>query len=383
MPVDFQKVREEVIKIGERAPEREKQLQSLREKAAGLLEDHADNLEALRKKVERAAELNKNLRCAVPFQENLAGSFPLPDLPAEITVIAADGSQIYPDPHGQINYCLVNVGAIYVRYGVVSTPEPDIDTQLFYDETMFTEDGFITEGVLAVIRDQRERQVLAQLAGRFKGAVVTLADGPIELWEREHSATFARIFRQYLESLQRLHKRNAATAGYVDSPRSDLVVRLLEVAILEDSRLEQAGVERPLRGVSDVHLYKKNLPPGERSAIFAIQSRSAAKYPAELALHFFYLNVGREGKPWLVRVEIPAWVAEDKALLDGLHATLIDQCRILGNQPYPYVLHRAHETALVTRQEEQQVKNMIALELRKQNVEPGEKSPKQTHKDAV
>jgi hypothetical protein len=142
-------------------------------------------------------------------------------------------------------------------------------------------------------------------------------------------------------------------------------------------------VERPLRGVSDVELYKQILPPGERSAICAIQSRSAGKYPAELALHFFYLNVGREGKPWLVRVEVPEWVAEDKALLDPLHATLIDQCRILGNQPYPYALHRAHETALVTRQEEQQVKNMIALELRKQNVAVGDKSPKQTHKDAV
>ena len=62
--------------------------------------------------------------------------------------------------------------------------------------------------------------------------------------------------------------------------------------------------------------------------------------PSALALHFFYLNVGAENDDYLARVEIPAWVAENPAQLDTLHAVLISQCRMLGPRPYPYLLHR-------------------------------------------
>ena len=103
----------------------------------------------------------------------------------------------------------------------------------------------------------------------------------------------------------------------------------------------------PLRGVSDRWLYgeKTNplLGPGERSAVFAIQSKSEKYYKGVLGLHFFYLNVGTEGHPWPVRVEIPKWVADDPEKLNLLHAVLVDQCRMMGSKPYPYLLHRAHE----------------------------------------
>jgi len=79
--------------------------------------------------------------------------------------------------------------------------------------------------------------------------------------------------------------------------------------------------------VNDRALFHDLLKPGERSAVFGIQSRFAAEYPEALALHFFYLNVGRPGRSWLARVEIPAWVAENPRMLDDLHAILVQQCR--------------------------------------------------------
>jgi hypothetical protein len=53
----------------------------------------------------------------------------------------------------------------------------------------------------------------------------------------------------------------------------------------------------------------------------------------------------------------------------------------MGGRPFPYLLHRAHETAVVTFEERQQVTQMIAIELRGQQVEVGEVSYKQSQKD--
>ena len=100
-----------------------------------------------------------------------------------------------------------------------------------------------------------------------------------------------------------------------------------------------------------------------------------------LSLRFFYLNVGRENAPWLVRVEIPAWVADSPPKLEALQAVLVDQCRILGGRAYPYLLHRAHETAVVTLEEKEQLTQMIVLELRQRGVRVGEGSHKQAAKD--
>jgi hypothetical protein len=171
------------------------------------------------------------------------------------------------------------------------------------------------------------------------------------------------------------------TAGYVDRPAANLVVRLLEVVSAESGDLANIRHFHPLRGVTDKALFQDMLAPGERSAVFAIQSQSAKKYPGRLALHYFYLNVGRNERSSLARVEVPAWVVHDQAKLNALHAVLVDQCRILGARPYPYLLHRAHETARVSQQERDQVTQMISLELRQRGIPVEGTSNKQFAKD--
>jgi hypothetical protein len=79
-------------------------------------------------------------------------------------------------------------------------------------------------------------------------------------------------------------------------------------------------------------------------------------------------------------VDIPAWVAENNQMLDTLQATLVQQCRVMGSRPYPYLLHRAHETAVVTLEERDQVTQMIVMELRRRGVPVGEESNKQSAK---
>ncbi len=184
-----------------------------------------------------------------------------------------------------------------------------------------------------------------------------------------------------------MQSRDVITAGYVDKPAADLVVRLLELVKAQREKEPPANLRdyHPLRGVSDRWMYgeKTNplLGPGERSAVFAIQSKSEKYYKGVLGLHFFYLNVGTQGHPWPVRVEIPKWVADDKAKLDLLHAVLVDQCRMMGSKPYPYLLHRAHEIAVVKHEEKYQVEQMLTQELRRQDEELDDGSYKQSAKD--
>jgi hypothetical protein len=160
-------------------------------------------------------------------------------------------------------------------------------------------------------------------------------------------------------------------------------VRLLEIAP-EDKKPENAGKDRWLQGVFDVELLEPWLRPGERSAIFGLQSRSSKKYQNQFSLHFFYLNVSLEvDKPMLARVEIPAWVAQSPEMVNALHAVLVHQCQIVPTKRYPYLLARADETAVVTRDEKEQVDHMIAQELYKHGLGVGEKSQKQQSKEAA
>ena len=66
-----------------------------------------------------------------------------------------------------------------------------------------------------------------------------------------------------------------------------------------------------------------------------------------------------------------------------LHAILVKQCQILGDNTYPYLLHRAHEAAVVTMAEKEQVTQMITLELRRRKLEVGQVSQKQIAKNSA
>ncbi len=392
MAIDFQQVYQKIQEIGSKVQERQRTLAERQNQARFLLKENADNLAALRYKVEKATAQDPNLRCAMPLSDPLNFHIGPPALPFSATLIAADGSQINPDRHNALRYGLINVGAIILRLDSGQTPLIRTDSQLLFDDELYTPTGSpLTEGLVALRRDTSERAKLLELAREFDHtgqAVITFTDGPIELWgekDGENAGDFEKSLNIYLSVLSQLQERGITTAGYVDKPASDLVIRLLELGTATDEDLQKLRAYHPLRGVSDRWLFgeKKDpiLKPGERSAVFAFQSKAQKYYTGGLALYFFYLNVGTEGRPWPVRVEIPRWVAEDSEKLGNLHSVLVNQCRMLGEKPYPYLLHRAHETAVVSFQEKQQVEQMLNLELRRSNAELDDGSNKQSSKD--
>ena len=259
-------------------------------------------------KVQRVVDqYDPSLRCAVPVSEPLDTHLPTPPLPAQATILAADGSQIFMDRHAQVEYGLVNVGAIQMLLHTNQPPTTQVSCRLFYHEQAEA----MSEAMLALERDLGERKYLAEMAAQAVEPVITFTDGPMELWgakgeSSEEAQRFQESLEDYLRVLSHLHELGVTTAGYVDKPGADLVVRLLEVARAAESELATLRKSRPLRGVTDRSLFRDRLAPGERSAVFAIQSQSIRKYAGALALHFFYLNVGlRSDQPHMARVRFP------------------------------------------------------------------------------
>ena len=389
MPINYQEVYTQIQKIGAGAKERRKKKEDAQAHARDLLNVYASELDLLRAKVDSAKAVDANIRCAYPLGEPLASRFayPKPDSVIQATLIAADGSQINPDRHAAIQFGLINVGAITMKLNSGETPEISTDTELMYGDDLLPNGIPMSEGMVALKRDLAERIKLDNLSKGIGGQVVTFTDGPIELWgaKGEDAQSYADFVQKYLGVLSRLQSRGIITAGYVDKPSADLVVRLLEIAMADNEQIQKLREFHPLRSVSDRWLFGERenplLPPGYRSAVFKIQSGSDKKYTGVLSLHFFYLNVGTEGHPWPVRVEIPRWVVDDKEKLDTLHGVLVEQCRMMGSRPYPYLLHRAHETAVVKNEEKQQIEQLMAMELRKNNEDLDDGSYKQSAKD--
>ncbi len=391
MTIDFQQVYQKVREIGATAQQRKKTLDERRKHARFLLNLNADNLEGLRRKVESAKEADPAIRCAWPLNERLDTHLPPPASPSSAVLIAADGSQINPDRHAAVQFGLINVGAITLQLASGETPRIFTDSQLLFDEELFTASGNpLTEGTVALRRDLRERSALYDLAAEYdqNQPVITFTDGPIELWGNtggEDGQEYHEALQKYLGVLSRLQTRGIVTAGYVDKPGADLVIRLLELSEVNLGSIENLRTHHPLRGVTDRWLFgdRKDplLRPGERSAVFRIQTKNEKYYSGALSLHFFYLNVGTEGHPWPVRVEIPQWVAGDAEKLGWLHAILVEQCRMMGEKPYPYLLHRAHECAVVSFEEKHQIEQMLQLELQRAGGETDEGSYKQAKKD--
>ena len=382
MAVDFLQIRQQIQQLGQIFLTREKFLEKQRELAQALLQSYTDCGEDLRQKIVRITNSSDpSLHCAFPLGERLTQRTGLPMLPPGVTALAADGSQIDLDPHAEVEYCLINVGTIQMCYGTDQPPMTRVHTQLFYDREL----EHMTENILALKRDLNERKELAELGARMPRPVVAFTDGPMELWRakvtsKEYHSEYQRSLEEYFAVLESLADLGVIAAGYVDKPGAGLVTRLLEIAFIKPEDEKNPQNYHPLRGVRDQDLFEALLQPGERSAVYSIQSSSAKDYPPRLKVNFFYINVGREGASWLARVEAPEWVINDQPMLDTLHAVLVDQCRRMGNQPYPYLLHRAHETAVVQQEEKAQITQMILLELRNRGVRQGKQSHKSSSK---
>ena len=267
MALDFQQVRIQIQAMGENAPVRQQILDEKRSKAGVLLQAYAVELDHLRLKIQRVvSNYDPNLRCALPVDkairdpEGLLTRVGLPPVPKQATILAADGSQIAPDRHQEVNYCLINVGAIQMIHGDSQSPVITTDSRLLYDDDLYTAYGKITDETVALQRDLSERKILAQLAKDALLPIITFTDGPMELWgvkDGDSVGDYRQSLDAYKSSLAELYALGAATAGYVDKPAADLVVRLLEIAAAPESDLPDIKKIIPCAGLPMLNFIRK------------------------------------------------------------------------------------------------------------------------------
>jgi len=376
MALELNKLTQSVNALGENAAKRLADLNERLPAAEALLRTINGEDSELLKKIESARRFR--WAGAIPSGEAVGASFPPPPHPARVNLLAADGSQIYPDRHGVAMYYLVNVGSIVFRHGLPEAPQCHSQPEVFYEDAdLYEEDGGLIPGVMIdAERDIRELGELARLAQVEAAAAptVSLVDNGLLLYislQTPNERLIDEVIRVYLGHLDSLKQSGAAVAGVVDRPRAQSVARLLHLATLTpdeigEDRLRDLG---PFRHINDGLLFGF-LRPGERSALFVNASpANLDRYqPRGHTIYFFYLNAGRPGKDSLLRVEVPEWVAQDNAKLDLVQATLLEQCHV--SDGFPYVLMRAHELAVVTVAERREFDQMVIGSLIRRGLSP-------------
>jgi hypothetical protein len=357
-----------------------------------------DDLQAIHDRIQLARERDVGFRGAAPLGEPINAPYPLPPLPSRATILAADGSQVYPSIHAAALYYLTNIGVFVYHHGTDDLPEQITEPALFYSEKDVRDENgqAITNTAVNARRSVTELQLLARETWNRRSAdspLLAISDGPLLFWVGKDVPDGKRLEQDYLGALVHLHDTHASAAstygqsasliGYVDRPTSAFVVSLLHLLGLERDDVREAVLKNngDLEGLTDQPLLFRLLKPGERSAVMVQQSPQNKRYHDKgesYEIAFFYLNVGQPGAYHLARVEMPMWVARSQPLLDQVHALTFDQCQLMWR--YPYALTRADELAVIRAAERAQLDDMIEVELLRndQIVERSEKLESKT-----
>ena len=390
MPVDFLNLLPQIRDFSDHAVERQSQAESslsaLRTSFAAL---------AGRTDIEALVRMNLSgkqaAHIALPTDEAIDRGFPLPENARRPgTILAADGSQVIPNRHEEIRFGLINIGLFETRLGSGIVPVETVTTELL-DE--FSDGERLDEFRVSYLRDLSERCLIAEAVAGLasdREPVLALTDGPISIFQRRKpvsgaAGAFSPEDRRRIETAyQVMARRGVLYAGYIDRPGSDLVVRMAQTA------LNQETSESGPKTLTDAGLFASVLGPTERSAVFQLATVNSGMDDEEiLAVYFFYLNLQgaqrfrTRKRATIARVEVPDWVAREPASIDTLHAALVAQAGMIDGMLYPYALQRAHEIALIRAGEKERIKRKLMNEMIRRGGSPRDKSEKQRSKDLI
>ena len=385
MPLDFIGLQDDITAYVKDAQHYQELIEKQTQAAIDALRRFSSNPQVLRAHGEKAHK-----RVALPTEEDPAGSIACSAPAADHSIVSVDGSQIVPDRHTPPYVALVNTGII--RFPAGQSPLKPVTLSKFYKyEDLFDEANLISEDMVNLDRDVMEMKYLNEYSPKSEQPVIALRDGMLELY---HEPRTEKWYRQKVEEysgyLNDLKSKDVITAGYVDKPRSRSLITLIDSSLEQSGRAQDGITQFP--HITDTHVFSLLLEPAQRSAIFETRvpgEPSSQEQEQKPVFYFFYLNVSQTAKPWVVRVEIPEWVACDKEhdnerdneMVNILHLALLQQCAIMGSKPYPYCLHRAHETAVVHPHEKAVLEKMINAGLCQTDKGIEEVSHKQSLKD--
>jgi hypothetical protein len=385
MSLEFNQIIEQVYKMGAMLEQLDFDLTESVDLARERF-NTASDLEAVRERIEwvRSSDIS-GYRGAAPIDtpnaEPINALIDEPDLPEQAMILAADGSQVYPDELAPVHYYLINIGLFVYHHGQDITPEqytfPDLK---FHKDHVHDKYRHIIRN--SVVDDRRtiaEMQTLAKESWeRRKTSVpmIALYDNRLMAVFNKDSTTISGNdpMTEYIGNMVHLHDSGATLAGYIDNPfRSKRFIQLLYLMTFENHEelrlkqklLSQAG---DMEGLRDVQFFARMLKKGQRSALMvqsSPQNKDFRDRGENYEIAFFYLKVYNEYTEKIVRVDIPMWVARDTQRVAALHALLINQCKLQGRNPYPYVITRADELAWVGGKDRRKLEELVNVQVRR------------------
>jgi hypothetical protein len=305
------------------------------------------------------------------LRESPAACHPCTERPTPITVVATDGSQIYPDRHVEPHCYLLNISRIAFQYGTLERPLMESVPRFEYRREEFEDEfdqvlGTATAEVVSALRDEFELAALLDVAqkARITGRpILAIADGTLIRWMlrgMRDRALEEKLINRYTAILADFQAETIPLCSYISMPGNTEVLNLLRVHCGEDD--EDAGSDASLYGVVDRWVFEQCLAPGERSAVFESASHIQSEYGLGDQICYFYLHVpSARGGSEIGRVEVPMWVADHPGLLDLIHATVLSECE--KGEGYPMILSEAHERAVIRARERDVFYDMIEREM--------------------
>jgi len=113
--LELNKLTDQVVAMGQAIAVRADELSGRADQARELLVTQPEVSEELKRKIDAARRIDEWRRGCLPLGERLDERCRPLVQPKRFALIAADGSQIYPDRHGIASYYLLNTGAILLR----------------------------------------------------------------------------------------------------------------------------------------------------------------------------------------------------------------------------------------------------------------------------
>ena len=264
------------------------------------------------------------------------------------TVLAVDGSQIYPDRHSGTSCFLVNTGSVLLEYGKTSG-QP---VTLYSHPQVFTGDEKGFDGAQAAEMVNCKRQEFELQTGIEQSIEIKkkigntpfafLFDGSLIFWHLESKeGNLKELFlNKYLGQLDQLYKEKILCAGYISLPKSKELVNLVRVQLC-NFKIEGCKELEAVNHLVDSTIARFYLQEHTRTIVFKSNATIGKLYPPHLMPHFFYMDVGQE----IARIEIPAWIAQDEAHLNTISRIMLDQS--IKGRGYPVALAEAHEQAVI------------------------------------
>lgn len=264
----------------------------------------------------------------------------------EYGVLAVDGSQIYYDKHQGPGCYLLNVGSVLLNYSIpVSQVALSSQPSVFFLSGQNREQG--SADFINLQREEYEFQRAWELSSQFRNdheqkPFVSLIDGSLIFFHLENQGIDQKqlFLDRYLDYLQKFCNQQILIAGYMSFPQNKELLHVLKLVAAQFD--EQLLLDYELFDqLTDVHVAHFFLKPGYRSTIFQSKAPISYLYPKLLKPYFCYLHIGHE----IVRLEFPAWIAQQEHLVDTISRIAYDQAH--KGRGYPVCLFEAHEQAVV------------------------------------